>query len=376
MFSMPLRRPIVVVLTAAAALALAACKPPVSTEEPIRAVRVMTVAAGNGQMQLEFAGEVKARTESRLGFRVGGKIVSRAADLGASVKQGQVLASLDPLDLRLGSQAAQAGLGAALANQAQAQADYLRFKELRDQGFISSAELERRDTALKAAQAALDQARAQARTQGNQASYATLLADAPGVITAVEAEPGQVVSAGTPVVRLAHDGPRDVVFSVPEDKVQVVREMQSQGMPLTVRLWGEPVELKAIVREVAAAADAVTRTYLVKAEVGDADVKLGQTATVSAQAGPQGSVMRVPLTALFELKGKSHVWRVDQATMTVQPVPVAVAGADETSAVVSAGVAPGQKLVTAGVHVLTPGQKVKIYQDSGAALGAASAASR
>lgn len=348
---------------------LAACGKTEAPPEAVRAVRILTVAADDGQMRMEFAAEVRARTESRLGFRVGGKIVARPAELGASVKPGQVLASLDPQDLQLGSQAAQAGLSAAIANQAQAQADFVRFKELRDQGFISSAELERRETALKSANAALAQARAQARTQGNQASYATLVADAPGVITAIEAEPGQVVSSGTPVLRLAHDGPRDVVFSVPEDKAQIVRAIQAQGGKVMVRMWGEATDLPASLREIAASADTATRTYLVKADVGQAPVKLGQTATVTIQAGPEGAgaTIRVPVTALFEREGKSHVWRLDPASMSVQPVAVAVVGADERSVILGAGIAPGQKIVTAGVHVLLPGQKVKIFEDTAVA---------
>ena len=118
-------------------------------------------------------------------------------------------------------------------------ADYKRFKELLDKGFISSAELERRDTALKSAQAQLDQAKAQSSVQGNQTGYAALVADASGVITGVDAEPGMVVAAGTPVLRLAHDGPRDVVFSVPEDRVAPVKSLAAQPGRFKVRLWGE-----------------------------------------------------------------------------------------------------------------------------------------
>jgi RND family efflux transporter MFP subunit len=158
--------------------------------EPIRAVRTMTVASDAAGGVQEYAAEIRARTESRLGFRVGGKLVRRQVDTGSVVKAGQVLAQLDPQDLRLGQDAARAALAAAQVTQEQALADFKRYKDLRDQGFISSAELERRDTALKSAQAQLDQAKAQANVQGNQAAYATLVADASGVITAVDAEPG------------------------------------------------------------------------------------------------------------------------------------------------------------------------------------------
>ena len=165
------------------AVALAACSKPEPAPDPVRAVRTQTVSAASTGGTHEYAAEVRARTESRLGFRVGGKIVRRAVNLGDAVKPGQVLAQLDPQDLRLGQDAARAALVAAQVNLDQAEADFKRFKELRDQGFISSAELERRDTSLKAARAQLDQARAQSNVQGNQAAYASLVADVAGVVT-------------------------------------------------------------------------------------------------------------------------------------------------------------------------------------------------
>lgn len=359
-------------LTLSAVLVLSACSRVEPAPEPVRAVRTLTVAPQSAGGSWEYAAEVRARTESRLGFRVGGKIVRRNADLGDTVKAGQVLASLDAQDLKLGQDAARAALVAAQANLDQTAADLKRFRELRDQGFISSAELERRDTALKAAQAQLDQARAQSNVQGNQAAYAALVADASGVITGVDAEPGMVVAAGTPVVRLAHDGPRDVVFSVPEDKAELIRALAGQPGRFKVRLWGATGEaLPATIREIAAAADPVTRTFLVKADVGKAPVRLGQTATVVVEAPAVAAVTKLPLSALKEEQGKSVVWVVDKASMTVQPQPVQIAGADGNEAVVTAGVQPGQLVVTAGVHVLTPGQKVKFYVEPGARATAA-----
>lgn len=354
---------------------LAGCSRPEPAEEPVRSVRTLTVAPQSAGMTLEYAAEVRARTESRLGFRVAGKMVRRHVDLGDSVKAGQVLAQLDPQDLRLGQEAARASLFAAQANFEQAQADFNRFKELRDQGFISSAELERRDTALKAAEAQLVQARAQASVQGNQAAYATLVADAAGVVTAVEAEPGMVLGAGTTVLRLAHDGPRDVVFSVPEDKVNVMKDLAAQGQVLKVQLWDEAREpLPARIREIAAAADPVTRTYLVKADVGQVALKLGQTATVIVQLPAAEGAIKLPMSALREEQGRTTVWVVDPASMTVQVRPVTVAGADENLVVIADGLVPGDRVVTAGVHVLTAGQKVKFYAEPVAAAASAPAA--
>jgi multidrug efflux pump subunit AcrA (membrane-fusion protein) len=214
-------------LAVSVALVLSACSKVEVAPEPIRAVRTITVAPQSGGGALEYSGEVRARSESGLGFRVGGKVVQREVNLGDHVKAGQVLARLDPQDLRLGQDAARAAVAAAQANLDQTAADYQRFAALRQQNFISSAELERRSTALKAAQAQVAQARAQSGVQSNQASYATLVAPSAGVITAVDAEPGQVVSAGAPVLRLAHDGPRDVVFAVAEDKADLIRQLSS-----------------------------------------------------------------------------------------------------------------------------------------------------
>lgn len=238
--------------------------------------------------------------------------------------------------------------------------------DLRDQGFISSAELERRDMTLKTARAQLDQARAQSSVQSNQAAYAVLVAGAGGVITGVDAEAGMVVAAGAPVLRLAHDGPRDVVFSVPEDKVDLIRASAARVGGLKVRLWGDAGPARpANIREVSAAADPMTRTFLIKADIGDAaagtGLRLGQTATVLVDLPQTSGVAKLPLSALREEQDRSSVWVVDRTNMTVRPQAVQVAGADGNEAVISAGLTPGQIVVTAGVHVLSPGQKVKFF---------------
>jgi multidrug efflux system membrane fusion protein len=369
-----MRLPLVPALLLAVALALAGCSREASEPEPVRAVRTVKLAAGNAGRRFEFAAEVRARTESRLGFRVGGKIARRDVDLGDAVKAGQVLARLDPRDLVLGREGARAALNAAQASYTLAAAEYKRYQELLAQGFISAAELERRDTTLKSAQAALEQARAEAAMQGNQAAYASLVADAPGVVTGIEAEPGQVVAAGTPVVRIAQDGPRDVVFAVPEDRLSLVRPLVGQENALQVRLWGAEATVPATVREIAAAADPVTRTFQVKAGVGTAEVKLGQTATVLIETAQASGVIRLPLTALRESGGQSSVWLLDAATMTVHARPVRVAGADGNEVVIASGLAPGQEIVTAGVHVLTEGQKVRRYAAPSAGAPAAGTA--
>ena len=274
----PLQRHSRFLLVLATASLLAACSRPAPPEEPVRSVKLLTVGVGALQSSLEYSGEVRARVESRLGFRVAGKIVKRQAELGQHVKAGQVLAQLDPKDYQLATDAARAQLASATTQRDLAAADLKRYQTLKDQNFISGAELERREATLKAAQAQLEQAQAQLAAQGNQAGYANLVADVSGVITAVEAEPGQVVAAGTPVVRIAQDGPRDVVFSVPEDKMAAIKP----GSDVAVRLWAANASVTGKVREVAASADPVTRTFPVKVSLpaGDA-AALGATAYVS-----------------------------------------------------------------------------------------------
>jgi membrane fusion protein, multidrug efflux system len=348
-------------------LVLAGCAKKEAPPEPVRAVRTVTVSGSQTMAAHEYAAEIRARTESRLGFRVGGKLQSRSVNLGDSVKAGQSLAQLDAQDLRLGQEAARAAMAAAQTNLDQVTADYKRFKELRDQGFIGAAELERRDTAMKTARAQLDQAKAQASVQGNQAGYATLVADAAGVVTAVEAEPGQVVGAGTPVVRLAHDGPRDAVFSVPEDRVGALRQLLGKADAITLQPWGDGESVKATIREVAAAADPVTRTFQVKADLGKAPLRLGQTASVRVDGQTVAGVIRLPLTAVAETKGQTVVWLLDRSQMTVRSQPVQVAGADGNTVVIRQGVKPGDEVVVAGTHVLTAGLKVKPFVEVAAA---------
>jgi RND family efflux transporter MFP subunit len=354
-------------LAVAATMLLAACSKPAPPGEAVRAVKVITVAVANFSSGYEFAGEVKAKEESRLGFRVGGKIIKRPAELGQRVKAGQVLAQLDPQDYKLAADAARAQLQVAATNRDLAAADFKRFTALQEQNFISGAELERRESVLMAAQAQVDQAQSQLNLQGNQANYTVLVADVAGVVTAIEAEPGQVVSAGSPVVRIAADGLRDVVFSVPEDKVRSIKT----GMAMKVRSWAQDAKTASsmgTVREVSASADPVTRTYLVKLALSSTATPppLGATVVVLPDrlGGVTGMpVIKLPTSALWRDGQNSAVWLLDRASMTVKSQTVQIATADGNDAVIAAGLQPGMLVVSAGVHVLSPGQKVTIYQE-------------
>lgn len=355
-------------LAATAFAALAGCSRPEPAPEPVRAVRTMTVGAETAAGSREFAAEIRARVESRLGFRVGGKMVSRSVEVGQHVAAGQVLARLDGTDLQLSQQASRAAVRAAQTSHDLAAAEYKRYKDLRDQGFIGALDLERREAALNAQKAQLEQALAQSGVQGNQAGYAALLAPAAGVVIAVEAEAGTVLASGTPVVRLAHDGARDAVFAVPEDGVQALRPLLARPGAIRVRPWGSATALPATVREIAAAADPATRTFQLKADLGAAALQLGQTVTVLVDLPRQEGVTKIPLAAVMQQQGRAAVWVLDAATMSVRVQPIAIGGADGNAVVVTGGLSPGQTVVTAGVHVLTPGQKVRYYSPPSAPL--------
>lgn len=351
----------ILVSLASVALLLAACSRPEPPQEPVRAVKVITVGAGAYASGHEYAGEVRAQLESQLAFRVGGKMLRRPVELGQHVKAGQVLAQLDPQDYQLAVNAARAQAAAAATNRDLAAADFRRYQALKEQNFISGAELERRQASLKAAQAQLEQAQSQLAVQGNQTTYAVLTADVAGVVTAVAAEPGQVVAAGAPVLRIAADGVRDVVFSVPEDRVASLKV----GAPVSIRAWAQGAQLPGRVREVAASSDPVTRTYPVKVSIDAKEPPaLGATAYVAVNAGTGVGVpvIKLPTSALRQEGQSTAVWVLDQASMTVKSQVIQVATADGNEAVVASGLQPGMQVVSAGVHVLSPGQKVTLYQ--------------
>ncbi len=344
-------------LVLAGVVGLAACSKPVEKAEEIRPVRAVRLASDNVDVVAEFSGDVRARIESRLGFRVGGKIVSRKVDVGTVVRRGQVLMQLDPQDLQLAQAQANAGLKAAESNRDLAKAELKRYQDLREKNFVSQAVLDSKETTFKAAQASYDQALAGYRNQSNQAAYATLVSDTDGVVTGVDAEAGQVVAAGTPVVRVAKAGEKEIVIGIPEDKVDSLRRVTD----VRVRTWARPEEsIPGKLRELSPVADPATRTYTAKISIPNApdNVKLGMTAYVAFAARTPNAMIKLPLTALFQDKTASAVWVVDNGS--VKLVPVEVAGTSGNDLLVAGGIAPGQTVVTAGVNLLKAGQKVRI----------------
>ena len=347
----------------AMALALAACSKDEQKAEILRPVNVVKVAAVSGELGASYTGEVRARYETALGFRVPGKITARLAEVGDAVKRGQVLARLDPSDQRLGIEAARQQVAAAQNNYDQIASDLARFRELATQGFISTAEVERRETAAKVAAAQLDQAKAQLGTYENQAAYTQLRADHEGVITAIGAEVGQVVAAGQMVLRVARRGEVEVVINVPENRLADVNKADK----VKVDFWAQPDKLMdGKVREIAPSADPVTRTYTTKVTIvkPDPDVHLGMTANVYFRTNGHGAVVRLPASALYQKGDQMAVWVVDPKTSQVSLRPVTVDRYSDDGVRVTAGLNGGELVVRAGVHKLFPNEKVRVLAEA------------
>lgn len=305
-------------------------------------VTTLKVSRGDTPGERRYSGEVRARHESIVGFRVGGKLTERLVDAGAPVKAGQVLARLDATDARLSASQAE-------ANAALAAADLKRAQELREKNFVSQAALDARENTARAAEA-------QARLTRNQTGYTTLVADAAGVVAAVLAEPGQVVAAGQGVMRIARDGEREVAIALPENELGRIRA----GSPAIVRLWADGKTFQGKVREIAPAADPATRTFAARIAIAGAEaaMPLGLSATVSFPKSGTTAYL-VPLAAIYQQNGKPAVWVVGQDN-TVVLRDVVVASFADDGALVSAGLNEGETIVAAGAFKLSAGEKVRI----------------
>lgn len=350
-----------VTAVAICAAVLAGCGRDAPEVEEVRPVQVQKVVRGDYEARASYSGEVRARFETALGFRVGGKIVERYVDVGTEVKSGALLARLDAQDLQLNTLSAKSQLAAAQSDFEQARADLARYKELFEKKFVSQAEYDRRVNIDSVAHARLEQAKAQLGVIENQAVYSQLRADRSGVITSVEAEAGQVVAAGQTVMKLARLEEKEVVISVPENRLAEVQVAQQ----IAVTLWAYPNRpYQGKVREISPSADAVTRTYTVKIAVldSDANMRLGMTATVLLQWRLSGEVTLVPLSALYQKEREAAVWVVDPASGSVRLAPVVVGEYRESTVTVMSGLKDGDLVITAGVHKLIPGQKVRIQQ--------------
>lgn len=349
-------------VTLLAVFALAGCsKAPEDKPEEIRAVRVLKVGPLANADVLEFPGEVRPRYETRLGFRVGGKIIERLVETGSKVKPGQPIARLDPRDLQLADSAAQSQVVQLEAEEKLARADLARFRELREKNFISQADFDRRQSALDTAAARLESARAQQRQIANQAGYAVLAADAAGVILALEAEAGQVVAAGQTVARVARLGEIEVAMAVPEAQRELVEKAGGFSITLNAlpgRSW------TGRLREFSPAADPVTRTYAARVSVLQAgrEVELGMSARVAVTTGARKERIELPVAAIYGKGDATQVWLID-AGATVRLQAVKVQGFAGERVVVESGLKQGDVVVVAGAPLLRAGQKVRVFEE-------------
>jgi len=313
--------------------------------QPAMTLVVGSVATDSSNL---YSGEIHARHESPLGFRIGGKIIERLVDSGTRVQAGQVLMRLDPEDSSLQASSAQAQYQLAME-------EAKRYRELRDKNFVSQSALDAKETALKAAAA-------QAGLAGNQTDYTTLSADHSGVIAETMAEVGQVVNAGQPVLRLAQDGPREVAIAIPETHFLGLKI----GMRADVSLWSAgntATHLSGRLRELAAAADPASRTYAARVALieNDARAALGMTAQVRFMNIDQRDKLIVPLSAIFQQGDQAAVWVV-AANHSISLRPVKIASYRDTGAEIADGLKAGERIVSAGVHKLNSGEKIRVIE--------------
>jgi membrane fusion protein, multidrug efflux system len=346
------------IVVALIATAVASCDkpaPPTSQARPVRAVAVERPADGE---TVSLTGHIRAKDQANLAFRLDGRMIERPVNVGNVLKAGQLVAKLDPTIQQNAVNSAQANLASLEAVLTQARLTFGRQQQLIKNGWTSVANFDEARQKLQTTQALVDSAQAQLRNAQEQLSYTVLTADGPGAVTAVGAEPGEVVQAGKMIVQVARQGPRDAVFDVPE---QLIRTGPRDPL-VEIALTNDPqVKATGRVREVAPQADATTRTWQVKVGIFDPPpgMELGSTVTGGIKlAAPPG--VEVPASALSEANGRPAVWVVDPQSKTVSLREVDVLRHDPATVVISQGLETGDLVVTAGVQTLRPGQQVRI----------------
>jgi len=335
---------------------------------PIRPVRVVTVEKLPGGETVTLTGTVQAKEDVSLSFRTGGQLIERLVNVGDTVEAGQVVARLDSEIEAQAVLAARANLAAARAQLADARNTVERYEPLVARGFVARQQFDRAVEGRNAAQAQVDAVAAQVAAAENQLSFTTLVADGPGVVTARGAEPGEVVRAGQMIVQLAREGGRDAVFDVPPR----VLELADPDDYVVVALSADPaVTTKGRVREVAPQADPVTRAFQVRVGLAAPPpaMRLGSTVTGTVQLGGTPGIA-IPSSALTSAQGSPAVWVLDPGDHRVALRNVEVARYELDRVLVSAGLNPGEIVVTAGVQVLRPGQQVRLLGDSPTATSA------
>ncbi len=346
----------------AIAVAAAGCSRSAARAPEPRPVRTVAVEHRADGEIASFTGHIRASDQFNLAFRLDGRVIERQADLGDVVEAGRVVARLDSKDQQNALRAVEANLAAARAAATEARLTFGRQQALLKEGATPRARFDSAQEALRAAEAVVDSARAQVQTAQDQLSFTILRADRTGAVTAVGAEPGEVVAAGRMIVQLAGQGELDAVFDIPE---QLIRTGPRE--PVVELALSDEARVRATgrVRQVAPQADPATRTFQVKVAIDDPPegMRLGSTVTGRLRlAAPEGA--EVPASALTEDDGRPAVWVVDPQSQTVSLRPVGVARFDPASVVISQGLETGDLVVTAGVQMLRPGQKVRLLGDA------------
>ncbi|XFB04986.1 efflux RND transporter periplasmic adaptor subunit [Azotobacter salinestris] len=349
-----------IVICAALPLALVACGEKTQSDPRTEAPLVRaTIVQGAPPASRSFTGTVAARVQSDLGFRVSGKVLERLVDTGQTVKRGQPLMRIDPVDLKLEAHAQREAVAAARARAQQTAEDESRYRNLRGTGAISASAYDQVKAAADAAKAQLSAAEAQAEVALNATRYAELVADADGIVMETLVEPGQVVSAGQVVVRVAHAGPREAVIQLPETLRPAV------GSAAQATLFGkEDVSVPTKLRQLSDAADRLTRTfearYVLEGELANAP--LGTTVTLQIPDGHssvQGG-LQVPIGSLYDAGKGPGVWVIHGEPAKVYWQPVAVQNLDDEGACITGQLKQGERIVALGAHLLHDGQQVRV----------------
>lgn len=350
-------------------VALAACDDNPQADPRTAAPLVRAVVAQNADVvSRSFTGTVAARIQSDLGFRVSGRVMERLVDTGQSVKRGQVLMRIDPVDLKLAAHAQQEAVAAALARAQQTAQDEARYRDLRGTGAISASAYDQVKAAADSAAAQLKAARAQAEVAQNAVGYAELVADADGVIMETLAEPGQVVGVGQAVVRLAHAGGREAVVQLPETLRPAI------GSVGQASLFGkEGISVPIRLRQLSDNADRLTRTFEARyvLEGGLASAPLGATVTIRISEGLPSTPdeMQVPIGALFDAGTGPGVWIIGGEPAKVKWQPVVVRRLDNDSARIAGQIKQGDLIVSLGAHLLRDGELVRVAGQPQAVAG-------
>ena len=351
-------------LVLAMPMVLGACSEADSADPRTAIPHVRTaIVQSAGLSSRSFTGTVAARVQSDLGFRVSGKVVTRLVDVGQSVKRGQLLMRIDPVDLKLAAAAQEQAVAAARALSEQTARDEQRYADLRGTGAVSASAYDQVRSAAESARAQLSAAEAQAHVARNANAYGELVADSDGVVIETLAEPGQVVSAGQAVIRLAHAGRREAVIQLPETFRPAIG---SVGEAMLFGAVGTAT--RASLRQLADAADPVTRTFEARYVLeGDlAGAPLGTTVTVRVPDGPVSGTPRlqVPIGALVDRGSGTGVWVIDADTARVAWKPVSVETLDDRTATFTGEVGQGARVIALGAHLLRENDQVQIADDA------------